>query len=93
MQESKIKELVEALCKKEVSYKFYDGTTSLTSLIQKDNKGTLESIIREYAHDSSDDLIIELKSKIGTLEAKVFTYEQIISKSNFNVFVDKSNDN
>lgn len=76
MTETQIKSLVDELCKKEVSYKSYDGSTSKTNLIWRGNETILEQIIRKHLLDNRDE-------KQGVLEAKVFMYEQIISKSTF----------
>ena len=45
-------------------------------VIAADNRVEVARIVRQWALDNHD-------NKIGTLEAKVFVYEQIISKSNF----------
>ena len=92
MQEQKIKELVKDLCTKKITYRDYEGKNSTTNLIWRENETIVEQIIRQYALDSRDDEFVELKSKIGLLEAKVFMYEQIISKSNFAPMVEIKKD-
>ena len=84
MEAVKITALVEELMEKEVDYKDYQGKVSQTRLVQKGNATILEQIIRKHLLDSHDE-------KIGVLEAKVFAYEQIISKSNFAPFIEDKN--
>jgi len=47
-----------------------------SDVINKEGKSNIELIIRSFLLDNRDE-------KLGILEAKVFMYEQIISKSNF----------
>jgi hypothetical protein len=76
MDSNKIEKLVKELCKKEVTYKSYDGSTSKTTLVFRDNETILEQIIRQHLLDNRDE-------KLGVLEAKVFVYEEMIAKSTF----------
>ena len=76
MNAQQIENLVKELCKKEITYKSYDGTTSKTNLIWRDNDTIVEQIIRQHLLDNRDE-------KLGVLEAKVFVYEEMIAKSTF----------
>jgi len=76
MNSEQIEKLVKELCKKEITYKSYDGTNSKTNLVWTGNDTIVEQIIRQHLLDNIDE-------KLGILEAKVFMYEQIISKSTF----------
>ena len=68
-------ELLETLFK--LKYDWSSGSSSYRSeVIHKEGKLVVEEVIRKYLLDNHDE-------KTGVLEAKVFMYEQIISKSNF----------
>lgn len=84
MNEDKIQELIKTLTKKRVRCKSYDGSMFDTDLIQREGHIVLEEIIRGFLLDNRDE-------KQGVLEAKVFMYEQIISKSNFAPMIDFKN--
>ena len=76
MNAEKIEKLVKELCSKKVKYKSYDGSWNETNLIERNNETVLEQIIRQHILDGHDE-------KLGILEAKVFMYEEMISKSTF----------
>jgi hypothetical protein len=77
MTEVKIQKLIDDL----FSHKFtktYSHTSDTYNhfSIDEQSRNAIENIIRSFLLDSRDE-------KLGALEAKVFMYEQIISKSNF----------
>jgi len=75
MKEEKIQELFKALYS--LKYNWTSGSSNYTSdVVNKEGKSNVENIIRSFLLDNRDE-------KLGVLEAKVFMYEQIISKSNF----------
>jgi hypothetical protein len=76
MNGQQIEKLVKELVKKEVDYRSYDGKMSKTSLIERGSETILEQIIRQHILDNRDE-------RIGTLEAKIFVYEEMINKSTF----------
>lgn len=53
-------------------------------VISERNRKEVEIVVRQWALDFRDD-------RIATLEAKVFAYEQIISKSNFAPMIHSGN--
>ena len=76
MDNEKIKQLMYSL--KNLRYTRESpvlGTVS-SEIIEKNNIDRVEQVIRQFLVDNHD-------GKLGQLEAKVFMYEQIISKSNF----------
>lgn len=86
MKEENIKKLIEELFAKKVSRTSYSGTDIYKVFaIEEVARNVVEDIIRNYISEDRE-------VKLGVLEAKVFAYEQIISKSNFAVFVDKDYD-
>lgn len=54
-------------------------------VIEKEHREAVENVIRQWALEFHE-------NRIGTLEAKVFTYEQIIKNSNFAPIVQNGND-
>ena len=52
------------------------GKKTEFSVLNNENFGLVENLIREYALDNHD-------SEMGELKAKLYVYEQIIAKSNF----------
>jgi len=76
MNGEQIEKLVKELVKKEVDYTSYDGRKSKTVLIERGSETILEQIIKQHLLDNRDE-------KLGILEAKIFMYEEIISKSTF----------
>ena len=75
MIEEQIKELLNNLFSLKYNWKG-SGCNYISDVINKEGKSNVESIIRSFLLDNRDE-------KLGVLEAKVFMYEQIISKSNF----------
>ena len=75
MKEKKIQELLDALFDLKYNWKGTGGGYR-SEVIHSDGKASVEAIIRAFLLDNRDE-------KQGVLEAKVFMYEQIISKSNF----------
>ena len=74
-EEEKIQELLKTLFG--LKYDWQSSGHSYTSdVVRKEGKSIIESIIRSFFLDNRDE-------QKGILEAKVFMYEQIISKSNF----------
>jgi len=75
MDNEKISQLMFEL--KKLTYNWTSGGSSYTSLvINKEGVDRVEQVIRSFLLDNHD-------SEIGVLKAKVFMYEEIISKSNF----------
>ena len=75
MNEQKIQDLLKTLFSLQYNWKS-DHSNYKSEVINKEGKLTVETIIREFLLNNRDE-------KQGILEAKVFMYEQIISKSNF----------
>ena len=84
MKEEKIKDLLSSLFALRYSWKG-ESDNYTSEVINKEGKSNVESIIRSFLLDNRDE-------KIGTLEAKVFMYEQIISKSNFAPMIKSENE-
>lgn len=79
LQEEKIQELLKRLF--DLKYTWKGSMDSYTEyIIKKENRSNIESVLRAFLLDSRDE-------RTGILEAKVFTYEQIISKSNFSTIL------
>ena len=76
MNGEQIEKLVKELCKKEITYKDYEGKNSSTNLVWRGNDIIVEQIVRQHLLDNRDE-------KLGVLEAKVFVYEEMINKSTF----------
>jgi len=83
MNENKIKELLDSLFNLKYNWKG-DRDSYTSEVVNKEGKSNVESIIRSFLLDNRDE-------KLGILEAKVFMYEQIISKSNFAPMIDFKN--
>ena len=75
MSEEKIQQLIKDIFAAQYNWSS-SGSHYKSDTIHKDGRNQIESIIRSSILDNRDE-------QIGMLEAKVFTYEQIISKSNF----------
>lgn len=90
MDNEKIAQLMNEL--KGLTYNWRSSGVSYNSkVINKDGVDRVEQVIRHFLLDNRDNENIELKGKIASLEAKVFMYEQIISKSNFAPMLDTQN--
>lgn len=76
MEQVKIDELIEKLFSKKYDYKSTTGDTWKKDIIDSNTRVIVENIIRGFFLENRD-------TEIGILKAKVFMYEQIISKSNF----------
>ena len=76
MEEKEINALVKELCDTKVKRMSYDGSVDNYDLISREGRNVLELVIKKHLLDTRDE-------KIGILKAKVYAYEQIISKSNF----------
>lgn len=75
MNEPKLKDLLDSLFSLE--YDWNSGSSHYKSkVVNKEGRIVVEQMIREFLLDNRDE-------KIGILEAKVFTYEEMISKSTF----------
>ncbi|WP_146105168.1 hypothetical protein [Nonlabens arenilitoris] len=81
MNEQKIQELLDSLYKLKYDWNS-GGTTYKSEVIRQEGRQNVENIIRAFLFDNRDE-------KQGVLEAKVFMYEQIISKSSFAPMLDK----
>jgi len=81
MKEEKLNNFLKELFEKQIDYVGYDNRMSKTELIDKKSRVIVEQMLREFLLSNRDE-------KQGVLEAKVFAYEQIISKSNFAPIID-----
>ena len=73
MNEESIRELLDRL----FSLKYQSEYSShMLPVISSTNKQEVSQVVRQWALENHD-------NKVGTLEAKVFVYEQIIRNSNF----------
>lgn len=81
MKEEQIQELLKSLFS--LKYNWKSSSDNYTSdVINKEGRSNVETILRSFLLDNRDSLK-------GELEAKVFMYEQIISKSNFAPMIPK----
>jgi hypothetical protein len=75
--EQKLEELLENLFNLKYNWTAHSGGNKYTSdVIAKDGRLAVQEIIRKFVNENRD-------NEIGILRAKVFMYEEIISKSNF----------
>lgn len=81
MNEERIRDLLDRLFG--LTYRSEYGNYNLP-VISSNHRTEIAQIVRQWALDTHD-------SKVGTLEAKVFAYEQIISNSNFAPMIQNSN--
>lgn len=83
MKEENIKKLLKDLFDKKFT-RTYNHTSDTYNdfAIDKSARSFIEDIIRNHLADDREE-------KLGILEAKVFMYEQIISKSNFAPMLEK----
>lgn len=82
MTEDKIQELLQSLFKLKYNWKG-SGDSYTSDVVNKEGRLVVEEIVRKFLNENNDE-------KLGVLEAKVFMYEQIISKSTFAPMLDKS---
>lgn len=75
MNEQKIKQLLDALFQLKYNWKS-DSSNYTSDVVNKEGRNNVESIIRSFLLENRDE-------QFGILQAKVFMYEEIISKSNF----------
>ena len=84
MTEENIKKLLKDLFDKKFTKNFsHTSDTYKNFAIDESARSFIENIIRNHLADDRDE-------KLGILEAKVFMYEQIISKSNFAPMLQKN---
>lgn len=85
MNEATIKELLSRLFA--MSYKRQSEYIRdfVCYVIEKEHREAVENVIRQWALEFHD-------NRTGTLEAKVFVYEQIIKNSNFAPMLQNGND-
>jgi hypothetical protein len=76
MKEDKIKQFIDDLFKKKITKSYTSGGNYETEIVEIQGRGIVETMVRSFILDNRDE-------RLGILEAKVFMYEQIISKSNF----------
>ena len=77
MEEEKIQQFLINVRKEKIRKKSYSGGDYYDyDVIDKDGFAIFETMLRSFLLENRDE-------KTGILEAKVFMYEQIISKSNF----------
>lgn len=81
MAEEKIQQLLQSLFKLQYDWQS-SGTRYKSDVVNKEGRAIVEEIIRKFLNDNRDE-------KMGVLEAKVFMYEQIISKSTFAPMLEK----
>jgi len=80
MEEEEIKRLLNNLFN--LKYQWRSESDVYTSdVISKENRSLVETVIRKHLLEMHD-------KKVGILEGKVFSYEQIISKSNFSIVLE-----
>lgn len=75
MNEQKIQQLLDDLFKLKYDWRI-DDRNYTRDVIDKEGRQNVENIIRAFLLENRDE-------KLGILQAKVFMYEEIISKSNF----------
>lgn len=75
MNEQKIQQLLDALFQLKYNWKS-DHSNYTSDVINKEGRQNVENIIRSFLLENRDE-------QFGILQAKVFMYEEIISKSNF----------
>lgn len=86
MDNDKINNLLKDL--RSLKYNWRSGSDHYTSdVVNKEGIDRVEQIIRSFLLDNRDDEHVAMRAEIATLEAKVFMYEQIISKSNFSPMI------
>lgn len=83
MDNEKIVQLMNELSRLRYNWNGSSGDSYNSKVINKEGIDRVEQVIRQFLLDNRDNEFLELKGKISSLEAKVFMYEQIISKSNF----------
>lgn len=77
MEEERIQKLLDELFSKKYTGTYtHSGSTYESFVIAEEGRSIIESIIRTNILENREE-------KLGILEAKVFVYEEIISKSNF----------
>lgn len=81
-----------------LEYKWKGSNDNYTSkVISNDNRESVSDAVKGWAsHQDANKMLIEkekekyeLMNQIGELKAKVFTYEAIISNSNFSAVIQK----
>ena len=80
MNEEKLNELLDSLFKLKYDWKI-DGSNHTSYVVSREGRIAVEQTIRKF-------LLQERDTTISVLEAKVFMYEEIISKSNFAPLLD-----
>lgn len=76
MKQKLIQDFLDTLFDKKIEVKSKAIGSYKTEAINTDARVIVEQMFRKFLEDNRDE-------KIGILEAKLFAYEQIISKSNF----------
>lgn len=84
MKEESIKDFLNQLFAKSITKTFRSGSdTYNTKIVDEQGRAIVESMFRQLLLDNRDEAMMALETKLSVMEAKVFMYEQIISKSNF----------
>jgi hypothetical protein len=83
MDNEKIAQLMHDLSRLTYNWRGSSGESYTNNVVNKAGVDRVEQVIRQFLLDNRDNENIEFKGTISSLEAKVFMYEQIISKSNF----------
>jgi len=84
MNEDKIQEFLTRIKNYKYKSKDYNGGYSDSHIIYSEAFSVFEPMLRNFLLDNRDE-------KMAILEAKVFMYEEIISKSNFAPMISKLN--
>jgi len=82
MKEESIQDFLNQLLAKSITKK-YSSDTYNTKIVDEQGRAIVESMFRQFLLDNRDETMRALETKLSVMEAKVFMYEQIISKSNF----------
>lgn len=90
MKEENIQDFLNALFSKSITKTWSSGGNYQTEIIHKEGRTIVEEMFRQFLLDNRDAAMTSLETKLSVLEAKVFMYEQIISKSNFAPMLDVS---
>ena len=83
MTEEKIKEFLTQLKNAKYKSKDYNGGYSDSSVMYGEAFSVFEPMLRNFLLNNRDE-------QMAILEAKIFMYEEIITKSNFAPFVSKT---
>ena len=83
MKEESIQDFLNQLFAKTIIKTWSSGGNYTTKIIEEEGRAIVEAMFRQFLLDNRDEAMTALETKLSAMEAKVFMYEQIISKSNF----------